>query len=99
MKEKYNVDYALSEIIKIKNNTYSRIIGACPNELFSKIFSDNEIKEINNKMLESQKFSNVFRNNYKINEEVLLNDNFRIENHTIKRRNKKMVIGLLQLLF
>ena len=89
MKEKYNVDYALSEIIKIKNNTYSRIIGACPNELFSKIFSDNEIKEINNKMLESQKFSNVFRNNYKINEKVLLNDNFRIENHTIKRRNKK----------
>ena len=44
MKDKYNVDYALSEIIKIKNNTYSRIIGAYPNDLFFKIFSDNEIK-------------------------------------------------------
>ena len=60
MKDEYNVDYAIIEIIKIKNNTYSRIIGACPNDLFFKIFSDNEIKQINNKILESQKFFQIY---------------------------------------
>ena len=40
-------------------------------------------------MLDSQKFSNIFRNNYKINEKVLLNENFKIENNTLKRRNRK----------
>ena len=89
MKNNYNVDFAISEIIKIKNNTYSRIIGSTPNELFFRSFSEEEIKNINLKMLESQKLNNIFRNKYEINEKVLINDNFKIENNTLKKRNKK----------
>ena len=36
MKDRYNIDYALSDIVKIKNNTFSRITGTTPNELFFK---------------------------------------------------------------
>ena len=89
MKNSYNVVFALSEIIKIKNNTYSRIIGATPNGLFFIIINEEEIKNINNKMLESQKYNNVFRNTDEINEKVLINDNFKIGNHTLQKRNKK----------
>ena len=50
-------------------------------------------------MLESQKFNNVFRNTYEINEKVLINDNFKIDNHTLKKRNKKygnwVITGLI----
>ena len=47
MKHKYNIDYALTEIVKIKNNSYSRIIDACPNELLFRNFDELEIKNIN----------------------------------------------------
>ena len=51
MKDRYNIDYALSDIVKIKNNTFSRITGTTPNELFFKTFNNEEIKEINIKMI------------------------------------------------
>ena len=73
MKNSYNIVFALSEIIKIKNNTYSWIIGATPNELFFRTFNEEEIKTINMRMLESQKFNNEFRNKYEINEKVCFN--------------------------
>ena len=40
-------------------------------------------------MLESQKSSNIYRNTYKLNEKVLINNNFYLKNNTIKRRNRK----------
>ena len=89
MKTKFNIDYALSDVVKIKNNSFSRIIGTTPKELFFKIFTEEEIKHINDKMLESQKSSNIYRSIYNINEKVLINDNFILENKTIKRKNKK----------
>ena len=55
MKTKFNIDYALSDVVKIKNNSFSRIIGTTPKELFFKSFTEEEIKHINDKMLESQK--------------------------------------------
>ena len=38
MKDKYNVDYALSEIIKIKNIIYSRIKGAWNIQIYLETF-------------------------------------------------------------
>ena len=43
MKKNYNIDFSLSFIIKIKNRTYSRILGTTPNELFFKVFNEEEI--------------------------------------------------------
>ena len=51
MKDRYNIYYALSDIVKNKNNTFSRITGPTPNELFFKTFNNEEIKEINIKMI------------------------------------------------
>ena len=64
MKDRYNIDYALSDIVKIKNNTFSRITGTTPNELFFKTFNNEEIKEMNIKMLNSQKYNNIYRNQF-----------------------------------
>ena len=40
-------------------------------------------------MLESQKYSNIYKNTFNLNEKILLNDNFVIDNNTLKKRNKK----------
>ena len=50
MKNNYNIDFSLSEIIKIKNNSYSKIIGCTPNDIFFKDLNEEEIKNINDKM-------------------------------------------------
>ena len=63
------------------------IIKNSPKEIFFKTFSEDEIKAINNNMMESQKNTNVFRNTFELNEKILINDNFKIEINTIKRRN------------
>ena len=39
-------------------------------------------------MLESQKYS-IYKNAFNLNEKILLNDNFVIDNKTLKKRNKK----------
>ena len=88
-KKGYNIDYSLSEIIKIKNNTICRTIKSTPNNIFFKEFNEQEIKKINELMLDSQKTSNVYRNTFKVNEKVLINDNFNLKNNTIKRNERK----------
>lgn len=40
-------------------------------------------------MLQNQKYSNTYRNNFELNEKILINDNFKLEHKTIKRKNKK----------
>ena len=40
-------------------------------------------------MLDSQKYSNKYKNTYSLNEKILLNDNFKIDNKTLKKRNNK----------
>ncbi len=40
-------------------------------------------------MLESQKDTNIYRNKFEINEKILINDNFKVENKCLKRRNKR----------
>ena len=40
-------------------------------------------------MLDSQKYSNKYKNTYCLNEKILLNDNFKIDNKTLKKRNNK----------
>ena len=89
LKNKYNPDYALSEVIKNKNNSYSKIINSSPNEIFYKNLTAAEIKNINERMLKNQKYSNTYRNNFELNEKILINDNFKLEHKTIKRKNKK----------
>ena len=76
--DKSNHNGILSEVIKIKNNSLCRIIKNSPNEIFFKIFSEDEIKSINNIMMESQKNTKVFRNTFELNEKILINDNFKI---------------------
>ena len=70
----YNTNYALAEIVIIKNNTYLRTTGETPNTLFYEELTEEEIKKIYDKMLDSQKYSNVFKNTYSISE------NFKIFN-------------------
>lgn len=89
LKNKYNLDYALREVIKNKNNSYSKIINSSPNEIFFKNLTAAEIKNINERMLQNQKYSNIYRNNFELNEKILINDNFKLEHKTIKRKNKK----------
>ena len=36
-----------------------------------------------------QKYSNTYRNNFELNEKILINDNFKLEHKTITRKNKK----------
>ena len=40
-------------------------------------------------MLKNQKYTNVYRNTFELNEKILINNNFKVENKTIKRKNKK----------
>ena len=65
LKKAYNIDYAIAEIVKIKNNTYCRTTKETPNNLFFKELTEEEIKTINLKMLESQKYSNIYKNTFK----------------------------------
>ena len=89
LKKAYNIDYAIAEIVKIKNNTYCRTTKETPNNLFFKELTEEEIKTINLKMLESQKYSNIYKNTFNLKEKILLNENFKIENKTLKKRNNK----------
>ena len=50
-------------------------------------------------MLNSQKFSNIYKNTFDVREKVLINENFKIDNKTLKKRNKKMVYGILMVLY
>ena len=89
MKKHYNVDYSLSEVVTIKNNSLCRIIGNTPNNIFFQEITQQEINIINDKMLNSQKYSNLYRNKYSLNEKILLQTNFILSNNTIKRKSKK----------
>ena len=89
--DKYNINYALNEVIENKNNIRCRITKKTPNELFQDKFIDNkEISRINNLMLESQKNSYIYKNIYEVGEKILINNNFKIDKKTIKKNNKKL---------
>ena len=90
LKKTYNIDYAIAEIIRIKNNTYCRTTKETPNNLFFKEINEEEIKNINSNMLESQKYSNIYKNTFNLKEKILLNDNFKIDKKTLKKRNNKL---------
>ena len=89
LKNKYNPDYTFSQVIKNKNNSYSKITNSSPNEIFNKKLTEVEIKNINERMPKNQKYTNVYRNTFELNEKILINNNFKVENKTIKRKNKK----------
>ena len=40
-------------------------------------------------MMESQKNTNTYKNTFKIGEKILINNNIKIDNKTIKKNNKK----------
>jgi hypothetical protein len=62
LKDKYNINYALDEVINIKNDTVCRATNKTPNELFFKNNLDKkEIEKINDLMLKSQKNCNVYK--------------------------------------
>ena len=82
MKKKFNIDFALSEVIINKNKRKSIFPDYAPKDLFFKNLTSEEIKKINNRMLDSQKFTNKHKNIFKINEGVLINENIRIEGNT-----------------
>ena len=46
-------------------------------------------------MLDSQKYSNKYKNTYSLNEKILLNDNFKIDNKTLKKETINLDYGLL----
>ena len=88
---KYNVNYALDQVVENKNNTICRVTKKTPNELFHmENIDEKEIQRINNLMLESQKNSNIFKNSYKIGEKILINNNIKLVGNTIKKNNKKI---------
>ena len=45
LKKTYNIDYAIAEIVRIKNNIYCRTTKETPNNLFFKEFTEEEIKK------------------------------------------------------
>ena len=47
-------------------------------------------------MLESQKYSNIYKNTFNLKEKILLNDNFKIDKKTLKKEIINMGYGLLQ---
>jgi len=47
--------------------------------LFFKEYTEEGIKKINSNMLESQKYSNIYKNSFTLKEKILLNDNFKKE--------------------
>ena len=57
MKKKINIDFALRQVIRIKINSYNKIIDLTPNKIFNKEFNEDEIKTINDRMFKSQKYS------------------------------------------
>ena len=90
LKEKYNIEYALEEVIENKNNIICRVNKKTPKELFLDDLIDNdEIKRINDLMMESQKNTNIYKNTFKLWEKILINNNIKIDNKTIKKNNKK----------
>ena len=90
---KYNVNFALDQVVENKNNTICRVTKKTPNELFHmENIDEKEIQRINNLMLESQKNSNIFKNSYKIGEKILINNNIKLVGNTIKKNNKKIGI-------
>ena len=66
LKKAHNIDYAIAEIVKIKNNTFCRTTKETPNNLFLKEVSEEEIKKINLNMFDSQKHSNIYKNTLKV---------------------------------
>ena len=57
--------------------------------LFYKEFTEDEIKKNNNRIINSQKYSNIYKNTYSINESVLINENIKLVNKTLKKFNNK----------
>ena len=49
-----------------------------------------EIRFINDKMLNRQKYSNIYRNNYELNEKILIHTNFFYQIILLKEKVKKM---------
>ena len=86
LKEKYNINYSLEEVISIKNDTICRTTKKSPNDLFfNDNIDENEKKKINNLMINSQKYSNVYRNSYKKGENIRVNNNLKFSNKKLKK--------------
>lgn len=71
LKDKYNINVSLDDVIDIKNETVCRVAKMSPKELFfNKDIDEKEIERINNLMLKSQTYSNVYKNTYEIGEKI-----------------------------
>ena len=46
LKKTYNIDYAIVEIVRIKNNTYCRTTRETPSDLFFKEINEEEKKKL-----------------------------------------------------
>ena len=93
LKDKYNINYSIDDVITIKNNTICRVTKKCPNEIFNdENIGQEEIKRINDLMIKSQKSCNIFKNTYDIGEKIFINNNIKLSYNTLKKNNKK--IGL-----
>ena len=66
------------------------IYGNTPNNLFFNNISEEEIKLINDKMLNSQKYTNLYRNNYELNEKILIHTIFFYQIILLKEKVKIM---------
>ena len=49
-------------------------------------------------MLDSQKYSNIYKNSFSLKEKIILNDNFKIDNKTLKKRNNKFCLSAYDVL-
>lgn len=80
LKSKFNIIYALDDVISIKNNKICRITKKTPNEIF--LNKDNidkkVIERINELMLKCQENVNIYKNNYIVWEQILINNNIKI---------------------
>ena len=86
LKEKYNINYSLDEVITVKNETICRSTKKTPNDLFfDKNIDEEEIKGINNLILYIQKYINIYKNSYYIGEKILVSNNLKICNNTLKK--------------
>ena len=45
-------------------------------------------------MMESQKNTNIYKNTFKLGEKILINNNIKIHNKTIKKTIKNVVYGI-----
>ena len=69
----------MEEVISIKNDTICRTTKKSQNDfLFNDNIDENEKTRINNLMINSQKYSNVYRNSYKKGENIRVNNNLKI---------------------